>query len=166
MQESGHAVWPEHSQADRSAWRRVVVVQHAYSRSKEVWRARISTVVVTAMLWKIATGSSSQDASIRLPGISHADMSMSFGRFSRSRIYVVSRTNSQILSACDSAISPSRRDKLAQSLEYRKPSMETSSIEYAAYVGLDWADREHAWCLHVPGIHLWTRASFPRLRKQ
>jgi transposase len=29
--------------------------------------------------------------------------------------------------------------------------METSSIEYAAYVGLDWADREHAWCLHVPG---------------
>jgi hypothetical protein len=29
--------------------------------------------------------------------------------------------------------------------------MEKSSIEYAAYVGLDWADREHAWCLHVPG---------------
>ena len=29
--------------------------------------------------------------------------------------------------------------------------METSSIEYAAYIGLDWADREHAWCLHVPG---------------
>jgi transposase len=29
--------------------------------------------------------------------------------------------------------------------------METSSIEYAAYVGLDWADREHAWCLQLAG---------------
>jgi transposase len=29
--------------------------------------------------------------------------------------------------------------------------METSSTEYAAYIGLDWADREHAWCLQVTG---------------
>src|SRR5947209_15408446 len=29
-------------------------------------------------------------------------------------------------------------------------SMEPSSIQYAAYVGLDWADREHAWCLQTP----------------
>lgn len=28
--------------------------------------------------------------------------------------------------------------------------MEPSSIQYAAYVGLDWADREHAWCLQTP----------------
>jgi hypothetical protein len=44
--------------------------------------------------------------------------------------------------------------------------METSSIEYAAYVGLDWADREH------PGVYSWRdirrgrRASSPTLRKQ
>jgi len=29
--------------------------------------------------------------------------------------------------------------------------MEASSIEYVAYIGLDWADREHAWCLQVAG---------------
>jgi transposase len=28
--------------------------------------------------------------------------------------------------------------------------MEASSNEYAAVIGLDWADREHAWCLQVP----------------
>jgi Transposase len=40
---------------------------------------------------------------------------------------------------------------LAHHLNREKISMDTSSIEYAAYIGLDWADREHAWCLHVPG---------------
>jgi transposase len=29
--------------------------------------------------------------------------------------------------------------------------MEVSSVEYVAYIGLDWADREHAWCLQVFG---------------
>ena len=29
--------------------------------------------------------------------------------------------------------------------------MEASMTDYAAYIGLDWADREHAWCLQVAG---------------
>src|SRR5437763_15178695 len=60
-------------------------------------------------------------------------------------------TNPQILSAYDSAISPSPRDKVvAQSIGQTRITMEPSSIQYAAYVGLDWADREHAWCLQTP----------------
>src|SRR3954452_18675605 len=31
--------------------------------------------------------------------------------------------------------------------------MEANATEYAAFIGLDWADREHAWCLQEAGCN-------------
>src|SRR5947209_3861761 len=62
--------------------------------SKKVSRSEFPQSSRPRDLWKIATHSSSQDAGIPLPGISHADIPMPFVRFSRSGIHIVSRNES------------------------------------------------------------------------
>jgi hypothetical protein len=43
--------------------------------------------------------------------------------------------------------------------------MEVSSVEYVAYIGLDWADREHAWCLQVVGHKDREKGTLPHTQK-
>ena len=70
----------------------------------------------------------------------------------------VSRTNPQMSSGghTDSTIRPSRRQgppadsHLQQGVE-TVPFSDQVQLEFAAFVGIDWADRQHVWALREVG---------------
>src|SRR5512136_692072 len=83
---------------------------------------------------------------------------MSNERASRSWMRFVSRTNAQMSSGgdTDSAIRSSRRqgtpaDSHLQPEERTVSTNHPDPLEFAAFVGIDWADRQHVWALRQAG---------------
>src|SRR4051795_5315999 len=117
--------------------------------SERCSRIIISTIVASEFLWKsLRNGAAVEQASRSQEFHMQTYRRLSVG-FHAAGVLCL-RTNPQILSILDSAISPSRGTKVP-AVGTSGGEMEVSSVDYLAYIGLDWADREHAWCLQVVG---------------